>query len=166
MKSKIVFTIATLLCAALSVSSAAAQRSAKKPASAVKADSAKAAAKPTGDRKKEIDAFNEELKQSILSMDNARIMALWDEDGTDLLPGQEAVTGKANISKWLYGVTDKMKGWKVVSQDNEFHDIQINGDWASEWATTVQVSQPPEGKKIVGIMKKHEPVKAKGKMLL
>src|SRR5216684_2581794 len=28
----------------------------------------------------------------------------------------------------------------------EFHDIQVRGDWASEWATEHQVVQPPEGK--------------------
>jgi ketosteroid isomerase-like protein len=154
------------MCAVLACgtfASAGAQTKAAKKTSAV------SAAKPGGaNSKAEIAAFNEELKQAILSMDNAKIMALWDEDGTDLLPGQEAVSGKANISKWLDGVTGKMKGWKVVSQDNEFHDIQVNGDWASEWATTVQVSQPPEGKKTLGIVPKgkHEPVTAKGKMLL
>ena len=169
MKTRMRFTIfymcAVLACAVILSASAIAQTgTAKKPAKSAVSTSA---VRPTSDRKKEIADFNDEFKQAILSMDNARVMSLWDYDGTDLLPGQEAITGKANIAKWLDGVTDKMKGWKVTSQDNEFHDLQVNGDWASEWATTVQVSQPPEGKKVIGLVpKKHEPVTAKGKMLL
>ena len=162
MKTKIVLSLLLILsmCAL-----ASAQTAAKK--SAPKSAVSTAPAKPgSANSRAEIDAFNEELKQAILSMDNAKVMALWDEDGTDLLPGQEAVSGKANIAKWLDGVTDKMKGWKVTSQENEFHDIQVHGDWASEWATTKQVSQPPEGKKFVGIGKSHGPVTAVGKMLL
>jgi len=30
----------------------------------------------------------------------------------------------------------------------EFHDIQVSGDWASEWATEHQVVQPPDGKPV------------------
>lgn len=164
-----ILSMCAILVCGLTVVSANAQTAAKKPAakSAV-STSAKTSAKPGGaNSKAEIAAFNEEFKQAILSMDNAKVMALWDEDGTDLLPGQQAVSGKASISKWLDGVTAKMPGWKVVSQDNEFHDIQVNGDWASEWATTVQVAQPPEGKKTLGIVKKsNAPVTAQGKMLL
>jgi ketosteroid isomerase-like protein len=34
----------------------------------------------------------------------------------------------------------------VTKQEYDFHDIQVSGDWASEWGTTVQVVQPPDGK--------------------
>jgi ketosteroid isomerase-like protein len=169
MKNEVIPTVVVILL--MSASAMSAQTAAKKPAtkSAVSTSAAKSSsAKASGAKSRaEIDSFNEEFKQAILSMDNAKVMALWDDDGTDLLPGMDATTGKANIAKWLDGVTSKMPGWKVVSQDNGFHDIQVNGDWASEWATTVQVAQPPQGKKIVGIVpKKSEPVTAKGKMLL
>jgi len=142
---------------------------AKKPPSAVKTDAPKSAVKaPASEssKHKEIEAFNEELKQSIMAMDNARVMALWDDNGTNLPFGEAALEGKPAIAKWLDNVTEKQKGWKVTKQDQEFHDIQISGDWASEWANTEQVSQPPEGKKFIGIGKGHGPVTSKGKMLL
>lgn len=98
------------------------------------------------DAKEQIAAFNEALRVATVNMDNSATMALWDDDGTTLLPGQAAVSGKANIAKWLDGVTANLKGWKVLKQEQEFHDIQVSGDWTSEWATTAQTVQPPDGK--------------------
>src|SRR6185503_17409822 len=72
----ILYMCAVLACGTFA--SANAQTKAAKKTSAV------SAAKPGANSKAEIAAFNEEFKQAILSMDNAKIMALWDEDGTDL----------------------------------------------------------------------------------
>jgi uncharacterized protein (TIGR02246 family) len=106
---------------------------------------------------KEIEAFNQKFREATLKMDNAASVALWADDGTTLLPGMAPLTGKSNIAKWLDAVTAKMPGYHVVSQENDFHDIQVAGDWASEWGTTIQVAQPPEGK---------EPLEIHGKILL
>jgi uncharacterized protein (TIGR02246 family) len=94
----------------------------------------------------EIATFNKELDRVTLAMDNAGVIALWDEDGTTLLPGTSPVSGKQNIAKWLEGVVSRMPGYHVIHQSTEFHDINISGDWASEWGTTYQVVQPPDGK--------------------
>lgn len=96
--------------------------------------------------RKQIERFNQEFTAAILRMDNAAVMSLWAEDGTTLLPGMAPLSGRANISKWLDGVTEKLAGYRVTKQQDDFRDIQVSGDWASEWATTVQVVQPPEGK--------------------
>jgi len=106
---------------------------------------------------KEIETFNQKFREAILKMDNAATMALWAEDGTTLLPGMAPLSGKSNIAKWLDEITSRMQGYRVVSQENDFHDIQVAGDWASEWGTTIQVTQPPEGK---------PPIEAHGKILL
>jgi hypothetical protein len=37
-------------------------------------------------------------------------------------------------------------GYKVAKEEMEFHDIQLCGDWATEWATEHQVAKAPEGK--------------------
>jgi uncharacterized protein (TIGR02246 family) len=97
----------------------------------------------------EIAAFNKELDRATLAMDNAGSMALWDEDGTTLLPGMDALHGKQNIAKWLDEVVAKMPGYRVTKQETEFHDINISGDWATEWGTTHQVVQPPDGKPVI-----------------
>ena len=107
--------------------------------------------------RKQIDAFNQKFTNAIRHMDNAAVMELWADDGVSLLPGMLPITGKPAIQKFMDDTTSKTKGYKVVSHDNDFRDIQIAGDWASEWALTTQVVQPPDDKPIFTIH---------GKMLL
>jgi uncharacterized protein (TIGR02246 family) len=107
--------------------------------------------------KKEIEAFNKEFLEVTLHMDTAGVMALWADDGVTLLPGMAPVAGKKTIAKWLDDVVARMPGYRVTKQENEFHAIQISGDWASEWGTTYQVVQPPGGK---------PPIESHGKILL
>ncbi|HEY6321758.1 MAG TPA: DUF4440 domain-containing protein [Thermoanaerobaculia bacterium] len=94
----------------------------------------------------EIEAFNRRFREAILSMDNRTTMALWAEDGVTLLPGMAPIAGKQTIARWLDDVTAQMPGYRVARQDNQFHDIRVAGDWASEWGTTDQTVQPPGGK--------------------
>jgi uncharacterized protein (TIGR02246 family) len=98
---------------------------------------------------KEIEAFNQRFQDVTLRMDNAGLMALWADDGVTLLPGMAAIAGKNTITKWLEDLVANMPGYKVTKQENEFHDIQISGDWASEWGTTYQVVEPPDKKPVI-----------------
>ena len=105
----------------------------------------------------QISALNQKFTEAIRRMDNAAVLSLWDDDGVTLLPGMAPVTGKAAIKKFMDEGTSKSTGYKVVSHESEFHDLQVSGDWASEWAITTQVVQPPENKPQITI---------RGKMLL
>lgn len=96
--------------------------------------------------RKEIDAFNERYVELHLKMDTAGILALWAEEGVDLMPGAAAMIGRKKISDWVTDIVAKMPGYKVTKQEMDFHDVHVCGDWASEWATEHQVVQPPEGK--------------------
>jgi uncharacterized protein (TIGR02246 family) len=107
--------------------------------------------------RKEIEAFNKRYVELHLKMDTAGLLALWAEDGVDLMPGDAAMVGKKKIVAWVEDIVAKMPGYKVMKQEMEFHDIHVCGDWASEWATEHQVVQPPEGK---------PPVESYGKMTL
>jgi uncharacterized protein (TIGR02246 family) len=107
--------------------------------------------------RKEIEAFNNRYVELHLKMDTAGILALWAEDGVDLMPGDAAMIGKKKIVAWVEDIVAKMPGYKVMKQEMEFHDVHVCGDWASEWATEHQVVQPPEGK---------PPVESYGKMAL
>jgi len=78
-------------------------------------------------------------------MDTPGILALWAEDGVDLMPGDAPMIGKKKIVAWVEDIVAKTPGYKVTKQDMEFHDIRVCGDWASEWATEHQVVQPPCG---------------------
>jgi uncharacterized protein (TIGR02246 family) len=94
-----------------------------------------------------IEDFNRRLRSATLRMDNNAVMELWAEDGVDLMPGMDPMIGKSNIRKWLDDVVKRYPGYRVVKETDEFHDIRISGDWASEWGTTHQVVQPPDGQR-------------------
>jgi uncharacterized protein (TIGR02246 family) len=108
-------------------------------------------------RRQEIDAFNKRYVELHLKMDTAGILALWAEDGVDLMPGDAAMIGRKKIVAWVEDIVTKMPGYKVTKQEMEFHDIHVCGEWASEWATEHQVVQPPEEK---------PPIENYGKMAL
>jgi uncharacterized protein (TIGR02246 family) len=99
--------------------------------------------------RKEIEKFNKRYVELHLKMDTAGILALWAEDGVDLMPGDAALMGRKKISAWVEDILAKMPGYKVMKQEMEFHDIHVCGEWASEWATEHQVVQPPDGKSVI-----------------
>jgi uncharacterized protein (TIGR02246 family) len=105
-----------------------------------------ATASATSDPKTEIDAFNQNYLALHQKMDTPAILALWAEDGVDLMPGESPLVGRPAITAWLNAILAKMPGFKVTKQEMTFHDIRIAGDWATEWATEHQVAQSPEGK--------------------
>jgi len=99
--------------------------------------------------RKEIEEFNKRYVGLHLKMDTAGILALWAEDGVDLMPGDAAMIGRKKISAWVEEIVAKMPGFKVMKQEMEFHDIHVCGEWASEWATEHQVVQPADGKPVI-----------------
>jgi uncharacterized protein (TIGR02246 family) len=107
--------------------------------------------------KDELEKFNNHFRELHLKMDTAGIFALWADDGVDLMPGEAPMIGKKVMQAWVEDILAKMPGYKVTKQEMEFHDIQVSGDWASEWALEHQVVQPPNGK---------EPIETWGKMAL
>ena len=101
---------------------------------------------PNADQRSEIDAFNKRFTELHLKMDTPGIMAMWAEDGVDLMQGEAPIVGRKTITAWVENVLSKSPGYKVTKEEMEFHDIQVCGDWASEWATEHQVAKAPEGK--------------------
>jgi len=99
----------------------------------------------------EIDAFNQKFLDATLKMDNAASLALWADDGVSLLPNTAPIVGKKAIAKFLDDVIARIAGYKVTGQVNDFHDIQVSGDWATEWGTTHQSIQPPDGRPMMEI---------------
>jgi uncharacterized protein (TIGR02246 family) len=102
-----------------------------------------------GNAREEVDAFNKRYVEIHLKMDTAAIFATWAEDGVSLMPGEAPLIGKKAIVAWVENILSQMAGYKVVKEEIDFHDIQISGDWASEWANEHQVVQPPDGKPVI-----------------
>jgi ketosteroid isomerase-like protein len=98
---------------------------------------------PPPDPKAEILAFNEKFINAHLRMDNPAIIAMWAQDGVSLLPSMAPMVGRAAIGKFINDITAQMPGYKIVREKIDFRDIQVSGDWASEWGPETQELQPP-----------------------
>jgi uncharacterized protein (TIGR02246 family) len=119
--------------------------------------STSAASGQAASRKDGLERFNNHFRELHLKMDTAGIFALWADDGVDLMPGEAPLIGKKAIQAWVEDILAKMPGYKVTKEEMEFHDIQVSGDWASEWALEHQMVQPPDAK---------EPIETWGKIAL
>ena len=51
--------------------------------------------------RQEIEAWNQKYIAAHLRMDNAAILAMWQEDGVSLLQGMDPIQGKADIGKFF-----------------------------------------------------------------
>jgi uncharacterized protein (TIGR02246 family) len=96
--------------------------------------------------KAEIEAFNEKFIAAHLAMDHPMILSFWEEDGVSLLPDTAPLVGKKAISKFVEDVVASMPGYRVTTQEIDFQDIRVMGDWAYEWGLEHQVVQGPPGK--------------------
>src|SRR5262252_2104760 len=85
------------------------------------------------DARSEIDAFNKKFTELHLKMDTPGIMAMWAEDGVDLMQGEAPLVGRKTVTAWVEDVLSKTRGYKVTKEEMEFHDVQVCGDWATEW---------------------------------
>jgi uncharacterized protein (TIGR02246 family) len=103
-----------------------------------------------------IEAFNKSLDAATRSMDNGAMLALWHDDGVSLLPSTPPIVGKKAIGKFLDDVMASIPGGRMEMFEMQCHDIEVSGDWASEWCTEHQIVQLPGGK---------PPFDGRGKML-
>lgn len=104
-----------------------------------------------------IEAFNRAFDDATRRMDSAATLALWEEDGTSLLPSTPPIAGKKAIAAFLAQVMTQLQGAHMEKFEDTCTDIQVSGDWASEWCTEHQIVQLPAGK---------PPFDGWGKMLL
>ena len=93
-----------------------------------------------------IETFNHDLDSATRHMDNAATMALWEDDGISLLPSTPPIVGKKAIAKFLDDVMAQYPGGRMVKFEMQCHDMQVSGDWGSEWCTEHQIVQFPGGK--------------------
>jgi ketosteroid isomerase-like protein len=110
------------------------------------------------ERRKEIDAFHSKFLEAHLKMDTPGVLEAWSEDGVSLLPETAPLAGKPAIARFVAGVTEQLKGWRMEKMELDFQGIEVSGDCASEWAYQHQMVRPPEDGKPV--------VDGRGKMLL
>ena len=93
-----------------------------------------------------VEQLNRQFLEAGRRQDDSAVMALWADDGVDLLPGMQPLVGKAVITRWLEGISKRFRGTKVTRYEIHFEKIQINGDWAYEWGTSEETIVDPAGK--------------------
>jgi len=102
------------------------------------------------ERRKEIDAFNAKFLEARLKMDTPGILEAWSGDGASLLPETAQLAGKSAIARFLAGVTEQLKGWRMEKTELDFQEIEVSADWATKWAYQHQMVRPSEdGKPVV-----------------
>jgi uncharacterized protein (TIGR02246 family) len=93
-----------------------------------------------------IEAFNQAFDEATRHMDNAATLTLWEDDGTSLLPSTPPIAGKKAIAAFLERVMAQLQGAHMEKFEDTCTDIQVSGNWASEWCTEHQIVKLPAGK--------------------
>lgn len=86
-----------------------------------------------------LERFNAALYQATLAMDNAAMLALWEDDGISLLPMTEPIRGRSAIRALFESVTRDAPHAHMLKFELQCHDIVIMGDWAHEWCDEHQI---------------------------
>lgn len=89
----------------------------------------------------EIEVFNRAFDDATRRMDNAAAVALWEADGISLLPSTKPIVGKKAIAKFMDDSTAQLPGARMEKFESACFDIEVSGDWASEWCTEHQIVQ-------------------------
>ena len=93
-----------------------------------------------------VEAFNLAFAAATRQMDNAAVLALWEDDGTSLLPSTPPIRGKKAIAAFLEKVVADLPGARMETFESDCFDIEVSGAWASEWCTEHQVVKFPGGR--------------------
>lgn len=104
-----------------------------------------------------VAAFNRAFDAATRHMDNAATLALWEDDGVSLLPSTPPIIGKPAIAKFMDDVMAQIPGGRMERFESACFDINVSGDWATEWCTEHQLVRFATGK---------PPFEGWGKMLL
>jgi ketosteroid isomerase-like protein len=98
------------------------------------------------DAKAGVDAFNAVMIKATRSMDNAALLALWEEDGTALLPSTPPIVGKAALTKFYTDVMAGLGDARMKSFEMQCSGLEISGNLATEYCTEHQVVDLGAGK--------------------
>jgi uncharacterized protein (TIGR02246 family) len=93
-----------------------------------------------------IEKLHKKNIEVTLSQDPQGLLDLWTEDGVLLEPGSLPVVGKQAIQIYNKNGHAANPGFKVLSYEPTFKEIQIADGWAYEWGETdARFTMSPEG---------------------
>ncbi len=94
----------------------------------------------------DLSAFNASLVEATRRMDNAAMLALWDDDGVSLLPSTAPLVGKPAIAAMFAGVTAQLVGAHMTSFEMTCAGAAFFGAYATEYCDEHQVVELGGGK--------------------
>jgi ketosteroid isomerase-like protein len=96
----------------------------------------------------ELEAFNQALRTATLRMDTPALLALWEDDGVSLLPGEAPIVGKKALAGFIEAAVSSMPGATMTSFELRCAHLEVSsaGDWASQTCEEHQVVDLGGGK--------------------
>ncbi len=90
-----------------------------------------------------VEAFNQATIDATQRMDNDALLALWEDDGVTLLPGEAPVVGKPAIRAFVEKAMKSIPGAHMRSFELHCGGVEIAGDVATEYCDEHQVVDLP-----------------------
>ena len=101
----------------------------------------------TEEDKEAIQKLHEEDIKASLALDVPALESLWTKDIVTLAPGGPPVAGfDANAAKLEAGAA-QLKTMEIMSFDEQWQEIRVQGDWAYEWGSMSGRMRPFSGGK-------------------
>jgi ketosteroid isomerase-like protein len=91
-----------------------------------------------------IEEFNRALIQATTQMDNAAVLALWEDDGIALLPQTKPMIGKKVIAGFLNDVSSQLPGARMEKFEMKCFDAERTGDSATEMVRRASTRRIPQ----------------------
>ncbi len=102
---------------------------------------------PAADAAAGIATFNQRMIDATQRLDNAAVVALWEDDGVSLLPSTKPIVGKAAIRAFLDQMMAQLPGARVQSFEMTCTGLDISGPLATEYCHEHQLVDLGAGKK-------------------
>ena len=103
-------------------------------------------ASATDDAAAGIATFNQRMIDATKRLDNAAVIALWEDDGVSLLPSTPPMVGKAAIRAFFDQVMAQLPGARMRSFEMTCAGLDVSGDLATEYCHEHQVVELGAGK--------------------
>jgi ketosteroid isomerase-like protein len=94
-----------------------------------------------------IEKLHQQDIAATVSSDVGQLVALWDNDGVLIGPGEKPLVGKAAIKTWLTENFAKAPSMQVLKYEPEVKNLEVAGELAYEWGYFTATQQAMPGDK-------------------
>lgn len=80
-----------------------------------------------------------------IAFDVNELMSLWADDGVLLLPGRAPIVGRDALRRYYEEEKQKLGNSDILAYEENWEEVQVSGDLASQWGTITERTRPPVG---------------------